>query len=65
MPARGTSLRVVDVLFNSENRFAAQQLRIKIRRLLRQHAAPQRNLRHLLHAHRRDPRQTVQWLRQH
>jgi hypothetical protein len=47
-----TSAPVFDTPFDPENRFAAQQLRIKIRGLLRQHAASQRNLRHLFHTHR-------------
>src|SRR5579862_7614951 len=41
-----------DASFDSENCFAAEQLRIKIRGLLREHAARQGNLGHLLHAHR-------------
>jgi hypothetical protein len=48
----GASLRVLDSPFNSKDRFAAEQLRIKIGRLLREDAASQRNFRHLLDAYR-------------
>jgi hypothetical protein len=47
-----TLRRIFDAPFDSEDRLAAQQLRIKIHRLLRQHTASQRNLCHLFDEHR-------------